>query len=125
MDEGYLSEDDPMGIVKEKDKVLTPDKAAAAMKTERLLNPHLLINEVLNDSSLLVDVDASSADKNEGWRYKENEVFPVTVDRLRQTGLRTLVANKEWEQQASQKEFFPKMINNRWNGRTNNTVSAL
>ena len=110
-DEGYLSEDDPMGIVKEKDKVLTPDKAAAAMKTERLLNPHLLINEVLNDSSLLVDVDASSADKNEGWRYKENEVFPVTVDRLRQTGLRTLVANKEWEQQASQKEFFPKMIN--------------
>ena len=110
-DEGYLSEDDPMGIVKEKDKVLTPDKAAAAMKTERLLNPHLLINEVLNDSSLLLDVDASSADKNEGWRYKENEVFPVTVDRLRQTGLRTLVANKEWEQQASQKEFFPKMIN--------------
>ena len=110
-DEGYLSEDDPMGIVKEKDKVLTPDKAAAAMKTERLLNPHLLINEVLNDSSLLVDLDASSADKNEGWRYKENEVFPVTVDRLRQTGLRTLVANKEWEQQASQKEFFPKMIN--------------
>ena len=110
-DEGYLSEDDPMGIVKEKDKVLTPDKAAAAMKTERLLNPHLLINEVLNDSSLLVDVDASSADKNEGWRYKENEVFPVTIDRLRQTGLRTLVANKEWEQQASQKEFFPKMIN--------------
>ena len=110
-DEGYLSEDDPMGIVKEKDKVLTPDKAAAAMKTERLLNPHLLINEVLNDSSLLVDVDASSADKNEGWRYRENEVFPVTVDRLRQTGLRTLVANKEWEQQASQKEFFPKMIN--------------
>ena len=110
-DEGYLSEDDPMGIVKEKDKVLTPDKAAAAMKTERLLNPHLLINEVLNDSSLLVDVDASSADKNQGWRYKENEVFPVTVDRLRQTGLRTLVANKEWEQQASQKEFFPKMIN--------------
>lgn len=110
-DEGYLSEDDPMGIVKEKDKVLTPDKAAAAMKTERLLNPHLLINEVLNDSSLLVDVDTSSADRNEGWRYKENEVFPVTVDRLRQTGLRTLVANKEWEQQASQKEFFPKMIN--------------
>tara|TARA_B100001094_G_scaffold240607_1_gene236308 strand:- start:143 stop:1960 length:1818 start_codon:yes stop_codon:yes gene_type:complete len=110
-DEGYLSEDDPMGIVKEKDKVLTPDKAAAAMKTERLLNPHLLINEVLNNSSLLVDVDASSADKNEGWRYKENEVFPVTIDRLRQTGLRTLVANKEWEQQASQKEFFPKMIN--------------
>ena len=110
-DEGYLSEDDPMGIVKEKDKVLTPDKAAAAMKTERLLNPHLLINEVLNDSSLLFDVDASSSEKNEGWRYKENEVFPVTVDRLRQTGLRTLVANKEWEEQASQKEFFPKMIN--------------
>ncbi|MGB0658075.1 MAG: MBL fold metallo-hydrolase [Gammaproteobacteria bacterium] len=108
--EGYLSEDDPMGIVKEKDKVLSPDKAAAAMKTERLLNPHLLINEVLNDPSLLIDANEKAA-QHDGWRYREDEVFPVTVDRLRQTGLRTLIANQEWEKQASQKEFFPKMIN--------------
>ena len=108
--EGYLSEDDPMGIVKEKDKVLSPDKAAASMKTERLLNPHLLINEVLNDPSLLIDANEKAA-QHDGWRYREDEVFPVTVDRLRQTGLRTLIANQEWEKQASQKEFFPKMIN--------------
>jgi len=108
--EGYLSEDDPMGIVKEKDKVLSPDKAAAAIKTERLLNPHLLINEVLNDPSLLSEVEISLS-QDDGWRYREDEVFPVTVDRLRQTGLRTLVANEEWEQQARKKEFSPKMIN--------------
>jgi|TARA_B100001094_G_scaffold135423_1_gene131128 glyoxylase-like metal-dependent hydrolase (beta-lactamase superfamily II) len=107
--EGYLSEDDPMGIVKEKDKVLTPDKAAAAIKTERLLNPHLLINEVLNDLSLLISDEIPN--QNKGWRYREDEVFPVTVDRLRQSGLRTLVANEEWEERASKKEFFPKMIN--------------
>ena len=107
--EGYLSEDDPMGIVKEKDKVLTPDKAAAAIKTERLLNPHLLINEVLNDLSLLIGDEIPN--QNKGWRYREDEVFPVTVDRLRQSGLRTLVANEEWEERASKKEFFPKMIN--------------
>jgi glyoxylase-like metal-dependent hydrolase (beta-lactamase superfamily II) len=108
--EGYLSEDDPMGIVKEKDKVLSPDKAAAAIKTERLLNPHLLINEVLNDPSILV-TESDSSNKNDGWRFREDEVFPVTIDRLRQTGLRTLIANKEWEAEASEKEFFPKMIN--------------
>ena len=107
--EGYLSEDDPMGIVKEKDKVLSPDKAAAAIKTERLLNPHLLINEVLNDLSLLISDEIPN--QNKGWRYREDEVFPVTVDRLRQSGLRTLVANEEWEERASKKEFFPKMIN--------------
>ena len=107
--EGYLSEDDPMGIVKEKDKVLSPDKAAAAIKTERLLNPHLLINEVLNDLSLLIGDEIPN--QNKGWRYREDEVFPVTVDRLRQSGLRTLVANEEWEERASKKEFFPKMIN--------------
>jgi hypothetical protein len=102
--EGYLSEDDPMGIVKEKDKVLTPDKAAAAIKTERLLNPHLLINEVLNDLSLLISDEIPN--QNKGWRYREDEVFPVTVDRLRQSGLRTLVANEEWEERASKKELI-------------------
>ena len=45
---GYLSEDDLFGIVPERDKPLSPDKAAAAIKTERLLNPHILLKELMS-----------------------------------------------------------------------------
>jgi glyoxylase-like metal-dependent hydrolase (beta-lactamase superfamily II) len=109
-DAGYLSEDDPMGIVKERDKVLSPDKAAASIKTERLLNPHLLIKEVLNNPGLLLDQNIQT-NTQRGWRYHQDEVMPVTIDRIRQTGLRTLIATKEWESQASKKVFYSKMIN--------------
>ena len=109
-DAGYLSEDDAMGIVKERDKVLSPDKAAANIKTERLLNPHLLIREVLNDPSLLLEQKIQT-NTERGWRYHQDEVMPVTIDRIRQTGLRTLIATQEWENEASKKIFYPKMIN--------------
>ena len=109
-DAGYLSEDDAMGIVKERDKVLSSDKAAANIKTERLLNPHLLIKEVLNDPSLLLEQKIQT-NTQRGWRYHQDEVMPVTIDRIRQTGLRTLIATKEWESVARKKIFFPKMIN--------------
>ena len=107
---GYLSEDDAMGIVKERDKILTSDKAAANIKTERLLNPHLLLKEVLNDPSLLLDEKIEN-NIQRGWRFKRSEVMPVTIDRIRQTGLRTLIATQEWEDESSKKKFYPKMIN--------------
>ena len=124
--EGYVSENDIMGIVKERDKPLSSDKSAAAMRTERLLNPHILIKEALQDSSLVLDLKLT-ANLNKGWRYKEDEVLPVTIDRVRQTGKRTLIASKEWERQASKKTFYPLMINkilddpdwfNRWQKNT-------
>jgi glyoxylase-like metal-dependent hydrolase (beta-lactamase superfamily II) len=107
---GYLREDDAMGIVKERDKILTSDKAAAYIKTERLLNPHLLLKEVLSDPSLLLD-EKIQINAQRGWRFAESEVMPVTIDRLRQTGLRTLIATQEWENESSKKKFYPKMIN--------------
>jgi len=109
-DAGYLSEDDAMGIVKERDKVLSSDKAAASIKTERLLNPHLLIKEVMNDPSLLLEQKIQT-NSQRGYRYRQEEVMPVTIDRIRQTGLRTLIATQEWENEASKKIFYPKMIN--------------
>ena len=107
---GYLSEDDAMGIVKERDKILTSDKAAANIKTERLLNPHLLLKEALNDPSLLLNKKIE-INAQRGWRFKQTEVMPVTIDRIRQTGLRTLIATQEWEDESSKKKFYPKMIN--------------
>ena len=107
---GYLSEDDAMGIVKERDKILTSDKAAANIKTERLLNPHLLLKEVLNDPSLLLN-EKIQINAQRGWRFKRSEVMPVTIDRIRQTGLRTLIATQAWEDESSKKKFYPKMIN--------------
>ena len=109
-DAGYLSEDDAMGIVKERDRILTSDKAAANIKTERLLNPHLLLKEVLNNPSLLVSHTVAN-NAQRGWRFKRSEVMPVTIDRLRQTGLRTLIATQEWVNDSSKKKFYPKMIN--------------
>ena len=94
---GYLSEDDAMGIVKERDKILTSDKAAANIKTERLLNPHLLLKEALNNPSLLLNKKIE-INAQRGWRFKQTEVMPVTIDRIRQTGLRTLIATQEWEE---------------------------
>jgi glyoxylase-like metal-dependent hydrolase (beta-lactamase superfamily II) len=107
---GYLSEDDAMGIVKERDRILTSDKAAANIKTERLLNPHLLLKEVLKDPSLLLN-EKIEINAQRGWRFKRSEVMPVTIDRIRQTGLRTLIATQEWEDESSKKKFYPKMIN--------------
>ena len=51
---GYLSEDDLFGIVPERDKPLSSDKTASAKKTERLLNPHILIKELITQSDLPV-----------------------------------------------------------------------
>ena len=96
--------------MKERDKILTSDKAAAYIKTERLLNPHLLLKEVLSDPSLLLD-EKIQINAQRGWRFAESEVMPVTIDRLRQTGLRTLIATQEWENESSKKKFYPKMIN--------------
>jgi len=109
-EEGYVSENDIMGIVKEKDKPLSSDKSAAAMRTERLLNPHILIKEALKDSNLILN-QTIKANVENGWRYKEDEVMPVTIDRVRQSGKRTLIASKKWEDQASKKTFYPQMIN--------------
>ena len=91
---GYLSEDDLFGIVPERDKPLSSDKAASAKKTERLLNPHILIKELITQSDLLSD--KSEGISTNGYRYNAEEVFPVTIDRVRQTGRRTLIATQEW-----------------------------
>ena len=104
---GYVSEDDLFGIVPERDKALSPDKTAAALNTERLLNPHILLKEVLSNPSLAsTDDPASNAS---GHRYTAEEIFPVTLDRVRQTGKRTLVARQDWLDGVQGTPFFDLM----------------
>jgi glyoxylase-like metal-dependent hydrolase (beta-lactamase superfamily II) len=109
-EKGYLSEIDAMGIDPNKNKPLSSDIAAATAKTEKLLNPHLLIKDLMNGKSTLSNQNIE-VNVEKGHRYKQNEVMPVTIDRIRQTGKRTLIATEEWENIASKKSFFPKMIN--------------
>ena len=104
---GYLSEDDLFGIVPERDKPLSADKAAAAIKTERLLNPHILLKELMDQPDLL---SSQQEESNVGHRYSEDEVLPVTIDRIRQTGKRTLIATQDWLEGSQGKAFHNLMV---------------
>ena len=103
---GYLSEDSLFGIVPERDRPLSPDKTAAARHTERLLNPHILLKEVLDNPSLASG--AASAGIG-GHTYTADEIFPVTLDRVRQTGKRTLVGRQDWLDGVQGTAFFDLM----------------
>ena len=104
---GYLSEDDLFGIVPERDKPLSSDKTAAAKKTERLLNPHILVKELIAQPDLLSNQSERISTK--GYRYSGEEILPVTIDRVRQTGRRTLIATQEWLQ-GSQGSAFHELM---------------
>ena len=106
---GYVSEDDFLGILKRKDKPSTPDKIAGTIKTERLLNPHMLLKEVLNDPSS-VTLASTDADEPTGRLFTDADVFPVTLDRVRQTGRRTLLVTDEWLQRSQGTRFHELMV---------------
>ena len=103
---GYLSEDDLFGIIPERDRPLSPDKTGAARQTERLLNPHILLKEVLGDPSL---ASGGAPAAIGGHTYTADEIFPVTMDRVRQTGKRTLVGRQEWLDSVQGTPFFDLM----------------
>ena len=106
---GYLNEDDFLGILKRKDKPSTPDKIAGTIKTERLLNPHMLLKEVLNDPSSAT-LASADADQPTGRLFTDADVFPVTIDRVRQTGKRTLIVTDEWLQRSQDTRFHELMV---------------
>ena len=106
---GYLNEDDFLGIGKKKDKPSRSDRTAITVKIERLMNPHILLKEAL-DNPDLASVATNSDDESFGRRYTEEEVFPVTVDRVRQTGKRTLIVTPEWLQESEGTDFYHHMV---------------
>ena len=86
---------------------MSADKAAAAIKTERLLNPHILLKELMDQPDLL---SSQQEESNVGHRYSEDEVLPVTIDRIRQTGKRTLIATQDWLEGSQGKAFHNLMV---------------
>ncbi len=79
-------------------EAMTPERLATTVKTERLLNPHILVREALADPALITD--AAPLPENLRW-VQADEIFPITLSRFRETGKRILVSNeqyyKRWE----------------------------
>ena len=86
---------------------LTSERVAAKVKTERLLNPHLLLRELLSDPSLATVGGAS--DRGGRW-LREEEVYPVTLDRDRQPGRRDLVVTDAWLERWREKALFSEIV---------------
>ena len=106
---GYLNADDFLGIGKRRDKPSTPDRTAGTIKTERLLNPHILVNEALNNPSS-VSIAADEADQSTGRLFTDADVFPVTLERVRQTGKRTLIVTEKWLRRSEGTRFYDLMV---------------
>jgi len=108
-------------------RVMRSDRWAVTRKTERLLNPHILLKDVINDpSSVTLGEDITAT--RQSRRLSEEEVFPVTFVRDRPTGKRNIVSNDEWIDRWQGKEFFDLSINefkidNEWLKRWRNTVA--
>lgn len=97
-DSGFvIGQDDFYGNEPTELKPMDSDRRAAAIKTERLLNPHILIKEVLSDPTL-ASLDSAEDTSATDRRFSEDEFYPVTVSRVRQTGARTLLTNEKWLQ---------------------------
>ena len=96
--------------------VLTSERIAAKIKTERLLNPHYLLLDLLSNPSLAT---VGGASDRSGRRLREDEVYPVTLDRDRQPGRRDLVVTDEWLERWRERPLFSEIvrkyeIDNQW-----------
>ena len=95
-DAGFvIGQDDFYGNEPTELKAMDSDRRAAAIKTERLLNPHILLKEVIADpgiASLQSAADPGEAER----RFSDDEFYPVTIARARQSGRRTLLSNDKW-----------------------------
>ena len=95
-DAGFvIGQDDFYGNEPTELKAMDSDRRAAAIKTERLLNPHILLKEVIADpgiASLQSAADPGAAER----RFSDDEFYPVTIARARQSGRRTLLSNEQW-----------------------------
>ena len=85
-------------------QAMQPDRWAITLKTERLLNPHLILRDALADSSLLLPVAAASG--SSGLQLNDDQVFPVTLyfDEVHQQ--RIVLVNDAWVQRLRNSYFL-------------------
>ena len=101
---GYLQNKGFLDLLASATRPLRPDQLAGTRKTERLLNPHAILKELVADPST-ASVGDGSDDEN-GRRYSQDEIFPVTTSRRRQTGARSLIVTEEWLKANENTPFF-------------------
>ena len=103
-DAGYIiGRDDIYGEAQLSASAMGPGRRAMAIKTERILNPHLLIREVISDparASIATHVSAS-----EGTVLGEDAVYPVALTYDGVTGQRALLTNEKWLQKWQGTDF--------------------
>jgi glyoxylase-like metal-dependent hydrolase (beta-lactamase superfamily II) len=103
-DAGYLQNKGFMDLLASETRPLRPDQWAGTKKTERLLNPHAILKELVADPSMATVGGGSEAEN--GRRYSSDEVFPVTTSRRRQTGARSLIVTEQWLNAHENTPFF-------------------
>ncbi|MBT3426449.1 MAG: MBL fold metallo-hydrolase [Gammaproteobacteria bacterium] len=105
---GYLHDAGFLGLLKDADRALPADRMAATLKTEFLLNPHLILQELIDGESILASDQSSGT--VQGRLFNVEEAMPVTLDRVRQTGKRTLLATQVWLDRSSGTPFHERMV---------------
>lgn len=105
---GYLHDAGFLGLLKDADRALPADRMAATLKTEFLLNPHLILQALMDGESAISSDQARSTDQ--GRLFNVEEAMPVTLDRVRQTGKRTLLATQTWLERSSGTPFHERMV---------------
>jgi len=89
-------------------KAMKSDRRGASLKTERLLNPHLIIRDAIANPSLILP---SGHNLNfDGQLLTADEVFPVSFSRDRASGKRVVVTNQQWLDRWSSTKFFREAI---------------
>lgn len=89
-------------------KPMTSDRLAVSLKTERLLNPHFILKDMLENPSLLLTESVDS--KLFGARLTDKEVYPVSFSRDRASGKRVIITNEAWLKKWQSTQFFSESI---------------
>lgn len=105
-DIGYtMGKADPIGALPDNMNMMSSDVASSTMKTERLLNPYILLIDVL-EGNLSASLVAEKEKELAGRLFTEDEILPITVSRERQSGKRTLIGNAAWLDRLQGTKYF-------------------
>ena len=75
-------------------EAMLPSRWAMTRKTEVLLNPHFLLQRLIDDPALVRENSAAPPDN--GFRLNEEAVFPISLSFDEITGRRKLISNDKW-----------------------------
>ena len=88
---------------------MVPDRWASNNRTERLLNPHIPLRGLLDDSSRISLGDTESG--TEGLRLTGDHAYPVTLFLGEVSGQRSLLASAAWVDRWQDKPFYELTVN--------------